>query len=196
MRVTAHDKFVCRWLVYYLEKWSGITPISSTVWSGPQLTIFTDIGTRLALSGVIWGIGAWCRESGEFISQPWKKKFYDQARVKETGEISVPFLESYAIMAAVLTLTPNAHRVQVYTDCSPAAQICSSRWCKTNSLLNRYIAYFDFECTNRDIFFQVTHLEREDNFGAHHLSQGQLFKARDLVPLTVKRGLINLETLF
>src|ERR1700722_8998512 len=98
-------------------------------------------------------------------------------------------------MAATLTLARDSCRVLVYTDCSPAAQICSSRWCKTSTTLNSYIAYFDLECTKRDIFFQVTHLEREENFGAHHLSPGPLYKARTLAPLKERKKLHELKML-
>jgi alkylated DNA repair dioxygenase AlkB len=195
LRVTAHDKFIGKWLLYYLKRWSGITPITSTVWNGPQITIYTDAGSQAAQCGVVWGIGAWCRETGDFISEVWDKKIYDSAKTK-SGSISAPFLECYGILASTLTLTPNGHRVLVYTDCSPAAQICSSRWCKTSTVLNKFIGYFDLECTHRDIFFQVEHLVREENYGAHYLSQGLIQKAQVITPIKQRKLLEKMKMLY
>src|SRR4051794_12116695 len=72
-----------------------------------------------------------------------------QSRTQKLGNISVPFLETVTILTAVLTLGRDNMNIHVQTDNTSAAQICSSRWCKTNDMLNKYIAYFDFQCSIR-----------------------------------------------
>jgi hypothetical protein len=190
------DNFVCRWLHFYLQQWSGITAITATVWQEPQIFIWTDAGNQATHGGEVWGIGAWCRELGSFISEPWDQKTLQLAKSKKSGELSVPFLESYSIMAAVLSLSPDHSHVLVHTDCAPAANICSGRWSKTSDTLNNFIGFFDFECTKRDIVFQVVHVPREENFGAHYLSQGMIEKAGTFVTLNKQVEITALKGLF
>jgi len=142
-------------------------------------------------------MGAWCRETGDFISEKWDTKVHRRARVASRSDrMSIPFLESYSLLASVLTLTPGGHRVIVYTDCSPAAHICNTRWSKTSKALNSFIAHFDYECTNRDIFVQAELIPRGQNYGAHHLSQGQILKAQARVRLGRRRRAEQLRMLF
>ena len=67
--------------------------------------------------------------------------------------------------------------IHVYTDCTSAMHICNNRWSKTNDMLNKYLAYFDMQCSLRGILLQVTQLPREQNRGAHHLAEGNIQEA-------------------
>ena len=71
VRIGKREIWTCKWILFYLQKWSGVTSIYRAVWLGPHLHIFSDAGNPKAQSGVIWGMGAYCTESGEYISQPW-----------------------------------------------------------------------------------------------------------------------------
>ena len=100
-------------------------------------------------------MGAHCVETGTYICEPWHPVILEQARTQESGNVSVPFLESFCILVAVLTLGRADANIFVNTDCTAAADICSDRWCKTNTYLNNYIAYFDYECARHGILMQV-----------------------------------------
>ena len=60
----------CKWILFYLNRWSGVTSIYRTLWLKTDLNIFSDAGTKTH-SGEVWGIGAYCRETGEYISECW-----------------------------------------------------------------------------------------------------------------------------
>lgn len=154
-------------------------PIYRTVWLHTDLNIFTDAGNTVSQSGEVWGLGAYCRETGDYVSEVWHPQILQQSLSKESKNVSVPFLESMA----VLTLGRPNTNIQVYTDSKPATQICNNRWSKTNDFLNNYIAYFDFQCSMNGVLLQVQSLPRDENPGAHHLSQGAINKAQRYVNL-------------
>jgi len=144
----------------------------------------TDAGYKVdTQSGEVWGMGAHCVETGTYICEPWHPDILEQARTKESGNVSVPFLESFCILVAVLTLGRANANIFVNTDCMSAAHICSGRWCKTNNYLNNYIAYFDYECARHGVLMQVEAVSRKEIPGAHLLSQGKVRKAKRYVNL-------------
>jgi hypothetical protein len=161
-----------------------------------DLHIYTDAGTTpVGLSGEMWGMGAYCAESGAYFSESWHPDMVAQSRTK-LGNISVPFLETVTILVAVLTLGRDNMNIHVQTDSKPAAQICSTRWCKTNDMLNKYIAYFDFQCSIRGILFQVEQKDRKFNPGAHHLAAGNVLEAARYATLKTPYVAARLRPLF
>ena len=182
--VPKHVKFVCSWILHYLSTWNGEASITRLFNPKPKRTIFVDAGTLL-VSEEIWGLGAWCRETGEYISVPWPTSVYEESKSAKSGKPSAPFLETYAVLTAILTLggldydidvalrDPEAD-LAVVVDCEPAQKILNKRWCKTNDVLNNYIAYTDLLSTKRYVYSHVQAISRKDNYGAHHLSHGDI----------------------
>lgn len=119
-------------------------------------------------------MGAWCQETGEYFSQPWDQEIMMVAQMENKSSISVPFLETYVILTAVLTLGRDQKKILVYTDSVTASNIVNKRYCKKNQKLNSYIARFDLECTNRNIVLQVRQVPREENKVAHLLACGKV----------------------
>jgi len=140
-------------------------------------------------------MGSWCAETGEYVSEPWPKDILLESETYVTKRLSVPFLESYSILTAILTLGKDNNNVQVYTDSKTAVDICSNRWCKTNDTLNKYIAFFDVECAQRGILMQVKWKRRGENYGAHHLSQGKENLAKRYAQITHKKEAVRMKEL-
>ena len=162
-------RFIVRWVRFCLQRWGGSQRIASCIWNGPELTIWCDIGTKRLR---IWGVGAFCYETGQYVSQPWDKVTYLQSTV-ESGDISVPFLETYGVIASALTLGKPNTRIEIFCDCEPAVIALARRWCKANYNINEYIGTFDLFCTERSMYVQVTRVDRAIN-PAHHLSYGNI----------------------
>ena len=119
-------------------------------------------------------MGAWCQTTGEYISEPWVDSVFRESRTDPESKFpSVPFLECYGILSAVITLAGRNKLVQVFCDSETAAFICNKRWCKTSDVLNSYIADFDIKCTDRALFVQVQSIPREKNTEAHTLAYGR-----------------------
>ena len=189
-----HVVFVCDWILSYLEQWDGEASITRLFRPRPKRTIYVDAGTLL-VSDEIWGIGAWCQETGEYISEPWPRRIFEESKT-DSGRISAPFLETYAVLTAILTLggmecdidlTIKDNRdLAIIVDCEPAAKIFNKRWCKTNNVLNNYIAYTDLMSTKRYVHSHVQAVPRESNWGAHYLSHGEVDLAGKHAPLSKK----------
>jgi hypothetical protein len=192
-KLSGHQSFAIKWLHFYLEHWSGTLPLCRTIWSHPDVVIYSDIGTE-ETEHVVWGLGAWCQTSGEYISEPWTQSVFDESEVSTgSGANSVPFLETYGVLSAVLTLARSHQQVQVYCDNTTAAQICKKRFCKTSDTLNSYIAFYDIECTNRGLFVQVQQIPRTENRVSHTLGYG---RHPEGVRLGVHRGGNLLQKIF
>ena len=181
--VNNHIIFVCDWILSYLSQWNGEASIVRLFNPRPRRTIYVDAGT-LPIFGEVWGIGAWCQETGEYISVPWLPHVYEESKTP-AGRISAPFLETFAVLTAILTLGGSDSDIDlaIIVDCEPAAKIFNKRWCKTNNILNNYIAYTDLASTNRYICSHVHAVLRENNWGAHYLSHGEVETARRHAPL-------------
>src|SRR6185312_501461 len=123
-----------------------------------------DIRTHPSSNGLVWGIGSFCRETKEYLSEPWECSIYRQAVSERTGERSVPFLETYGVLISVLALGRPGTKIRVYSDCAPAVIAITKRWCKTNQLTNLYIGSFDMICTNNCMYVQVEKISRDDNY--------------------------------
>jgi len=188
-------KFICNWIIYYLKNFQGAASITSLFCPRPTRTIFVDAGT-IRISEEIWGVGAWCPETAEFISEPWNPIVCRESESKKLKKLSAPFLETYAMLAAILTLGGDCREILIYTDCNPAASIYGNRWCKTNNKLNSYIAYSDFVCTGRYLNVQVKAIPRERNFGAHYLSHGQRDQALRYATLRERVSMHRLQALY
>ena len=189
--------FACKWILYYFGQWEGVIPICRTVWLGTHLRIVTDAGTTPVFpNGVMRGMGAHCIETGGYFSEAWNPEIVDQSRTIKTRHISVPFLETFTVLTAVLTFGRDNMNIHVQTDNTSAAQICSSRWCNTNDILNKYIAFYEFQCAKRGILVQVEQKDRIFNLGAHHLAAGNVGEAARYAQLTTPYLAARLHQLF
>src|SRR6185503_7433049 len=88
--IKPHDDFIRQWLQTCLKRWHGKQSISACVWEEADLNIWCDIGTSRSENGELWGIGAYCRENGTYVSQAWDTKIYQNA-VSTEGVTSIPF---------------------------------------------------------------------------------------------------------
>ena len=145
---------------------------------------------------VMWGMGAHCIETGGYFSEAWNPEIVDQSRTIKTRHISVPFLETFTVLTAVLTFGRDNMNIHVQTDNTSAAQICSSRWCNTNDILNKYIAFYEFQCAKRGILVQVEQKDRKFNPGAHHLAAGDVEQPTRYAQLTTPYLAARLHQLF
>lgn len=171
-QVTRRENFIMRWILYYLQNWKGTLSIHSTIWTTADIIIYTDIGTANTPTTAA-GIGAWSPTTNCYVSEPWQLDILRASLTEKKSNLSVPFLETYGVMVAVLALAGNNQKVQVFCDNDAATKILGKRWCKTSDRLNNYIASFDLLCTNRSLVLQVQLIGRERNSVADFLASGR-----------------------
>jgi hypothetical protein len=195
--LSRRDKFVAKWLLMYLHEWKGVAPIASTIWQSPDLSIWTDAGTASTdAKGHRWGMGAWVEGTGEYISEPWPQELLNEAVSIKSGNLSVPFLEVFIILVAVLTFAPIGCRILVKSDSVPAVNIVNKRWSKENDRINNYLGKFDLECSKKNISVQVKQVARTTNKIPHFLAAGRENHPAQKNQLTVKKKAFHLTTLY
>lgn len=69
---------------------------------------------------LIWGVGARFLETTDFISEAWDPNICRESESKKLKKLSAPFLETYAMLTAILTLGGDGRDILIYTDCNPA----------------------------------------------------------------------------
>ena len=89
----------------------------------------------------------------------------------------------YGALVAVLCLARDGQRVLLRIDSLPAVKILGRRFCAANQTINKYIGFFDYMCTIRNVSMQVIHVPREENYAAHHLAYCHIRQAKKLVAL-------------
>jgi len=76
-RIDRRTVCACKWLKNYLKHWEGTTSITRLFNPKPTRTIHVDAGTLL-VSEEIWGMGAWCLETTEYVSEAWPPRIQKQ----------------------------------------------------------------------------------------------------------------------
>lgn len=69
VKLSDADTFVCKWLLYLLNRWEG----KACIFTIPDITINSDIGA-LRLGRRDWGIGAYCFETKDYVSSYWSDR--------------------------------------------------------------------------------------------------------------------------
>ena len=124
------------------------------------------------------------------------KEIFRIARAENSEEMSFPFLETYAIMAAILTFARECQKICIFSDSETAVNIFNKRWSKKNKEINKFIASFDIACTQRNLIVsgQTDAKSKAATTGRTLFSSRRKVEGRNSQPLKESKESYPLET--